>query len=110
MNSQIEDDGKLELLSDLDPLVHSQARLMVMTYLYVVEKIDYVYLHRVTGLSWGNLSKHLSKLEAAGYVAMEKTFQDKKPNTSIQLTEEGRRAYREYKNNIQAVLGSLPDQ
>jgi DNA-binding MarR family transcriptional regulator len=99
----------MEALSGLDPLVHAPARLMVMTYLYVVEKIDYVYLQRVTGLSWGNLSKHLSKLEEAGYLETEKTFQNKKPNTSIQLTEKGRSAYQEYKDSIQEVLSSLPD-
>ena len=109
MNNSLESDGTLEILSDLDPLVHAPSRLMVMTYLYVVEKIDYVYLQRVTGLSWGNLSKHLSKLEAAGYLETEKTFQDKKPNTSIRLTAKGRSAYRDYKDNIQEVLSSLPD-
>jgi DNA-binding MarR family transcriptional regulator len=75
-----------------------------------VDQIDYVYLHRVTGLSWGNLSKHLSKLEDAGYLETEKTFQDKKPNTSIKLTEKGRKAYQEYKDSIQEVLGDLPDK
>lgn len=109
MNNQLENDETLDLLSNLDPLIHSRTRLLVMTYLFVVEKINYTYLHRVTGLSWGNLSKHLSRLEEAGYVETEKTFQDKKPNTTIQLTETGRNAYQEYKEKIQAVLGSLPD-
>lgn len=109
MSNQLEDSGKLEAISELDPLVHAPARLMVMTYLYVVEQIDYVYLHRVTGLSWGNLSKHLSKLEDAGYLDTEKTFQDKKPHTSIRLTDKGRSAYRDYKESIQDVLGSLPE-
>jgi DNA-binding MarR family transcriptional regulator len=104
-----ENDPRLAALSGLDPLVHAPARLMVMTYLYVVEQIDYVYLHRVSGLSWGNLSKHLRKLEEAGYLETEKTFEDKKPKTSIRLTDKGRRAYREYKDSIQEVLGSLPD-
>jgi DNA-binding MarR family transcriptional regulator len=109
MSNSLEESGKLETISGLDPLVHAPARLMVMTYLYVVDRIDYVYLHRVTGLSWGNLSKHLSKLEDAGYLETEKTFQDKKPNTSIKLTDKGRKAYQEYKDSIQEVLGGLPD-
>lgn len=109
MSDEIENNGNFDLLSDLDPIVHSRARLMVMTYLYVVEKIDYTYLHRMTGLSWGNLSKHLSKLESVGYVEIEKTFQDKKPNTTIQLTDVGRQAYQDYKDTIQSVLGGLPD-
>jgi DNA-binding MarR family transcriptional regulator len=96
-------------LAGIDPLIHAPARLMVITYLYVVESIDFVYLKRVTGLSWGNLSTHLTKLEDAGYVSIKKTFQDKKPRTMIQLTESGRKAFRKYKDEMQQVLGNLPD-
>jgi DNA-binding MarR family transcriptional regulator len=96
-------------LTDIDPLIHAPARLIVMTYLYVVESLDFVYLKRVTGLSWGNLSTHLTKLEEAGYVRMNKSFQDKKPKTMIQLTDQGRAAFRDYKDEMQQVLGDLPD-
>ena len=96
-------------LADIDPIIHAPARLRVMTYLYVVDSIDFVYLKRVTGLSWGNLSTHLTKLEEAGYVKISKTFKDKKPNTMIQLTEQGRQAFRVYKDEMQQVLGNLPD-
>lgn len=96
-------------LVGIDPLIHAPARLMVITYLYVVESLDFVYLKRVSGLSWGNLSTHLTKLEDAGYVSIKKTFQDKKPHTMIQLTELGRKAFREYKDDMQQVLGNLPD-
>jgi len=96
-------------LTDIDPLIHAPARLMVMTYLYVVESLDFVYLKRVTDLSWGNLSTHLTKLEEAGYVRMQKSFQGKKPQTMIQLTERGRSAFRNYKDDMQQVLGDLPD-
>jgi DNA-binding MarR family transcriptional regulator len=99
----------LQQLAEIDPLIHSPARLMVMTYLYLVENIDYVYLKRVTGLSWGNLSKHLTKLEEAGYVGTEKTFENKKPKTTIWLTETGREAFQKYKDNLQDVFDSLPD-
>ena len=96
-------------MADIDPIIHAPARLRVMTYLYVVDSIDFVYLKRVTGLSWGNLSTHLTKLDDAGYVKISKTFQDKKPNTMIQLTEDGRQAFRSYKDEMQQVLGNLPD-
>jgi DNA-binding MarR family transcriptional regulator len=96
-------------LTDIDPLIHAPARLTVMTYLYVVESLDFVYLKRVTDLSWGNLSTHLTKLEEAGYVSMKKSFQDKKPKTMIQLTDRGRSAFRNYKDEMQQVLGDLPD-
>ena len=103
--------GDLEIkpLADIDPLIHAPARLMVLTYLYVVDSIDFVYLKRVTDLSWGNLSRHLSKLEEAGYVELEKSFQDKKPHTMIRLTEQGRQAFRAYKDNLGQVLDSLPE-
>ena len=109
MDDQDTEDLELKTLAGLDPLIHAPARLMVLTYLYVVEAIDFVYLKRVTELSWGNLSRHLSKLEEAGYLEMEKTFQDKKPHTMIRLTGQGRAAFRNYKDGLQGVFGNLPD-
>jgi DNA-binding MarR family transcriptional regulator len=100
---------ELHLLADIDPLIHAPARLMVLTYLYVVESVDYVFLMRLTGLTWGNLSTHLTRLEEAGYIAIEKEFRGKKPHSMIHLTECGREAFREYKTSMQAVLDGLPD-
>ncbi|MCB9419746.1 MAG: transcriptional regulator [Ardenticatenaceae bacterium] len=100
---------ELHPLADLDRTIHSPARLMVMTYLYVVESADFVFLMQLTGLTWGNLSTHLSKLEEAGYVALEKGYKGKKPNTTVSLTEAGREAFKAYKNGMQAVLNDLPD-
>lgn len=108
-NQHINKDLDIESLAEIDQLVHAPARLMVMTYLYVVESIDFVYLKRITGLSWGNLSTHLTKLEEGGYLRLEKTFVDKKPHTMISLTDEGRKAFREYKDGMQEMLGNLPD-
>ena len=109
MADKQEKNQEVQPLADIDPIIHAPARLRVMTYLYVVDSIDFVYLKRVTGLSWGNLSTHLTKLDDAGYVKISKTFQDKKPNTMIQLTEQGRQAFRNYKDEMQEVLGNLPD-
>jgi DNA-binding MarR family transcriptional regulator len=100
---------ELHLLADIDQVIHAPARLMVLTYLYVVESTDYVFLLRLTGLTWGNLSTHLTKLEEAGYVAMTKAFKGKKPHTTISLTKQGRTAFREYKTSLQRVLNDLPD-
>ena len=100
---------ELHPLAGIDQVVHAPPRLMVLTYLYVVESADYVFLRGLTGLTWGNLSTHLSKLEAAGYVAIEKEFKGKKPHTMIRLTDEGRRAFQEYKQQMQQVLDDLPD-
>ncbi|MCK4900437.1 MAG: transcriptional regulator [Anaerolineales bacterium] len=100
---------ELHPLADLDRVIHAPARLMVLTYLYVVESADYIFLMRLTGLTWGNLSSHLSKLEEAGYVEIVKEFKGKKPHTMIRLTPQGRAAFREYKKSIQQVLDDLPD-
>ena len=99
----------LHPLADLDRIIHAPARLMVMTYLYVVESVDFIFLMNLTGLTWGNLSSHLSKLEQAGYVLIEKTIVDRKPHTMIHLSKMGRDAFRDYKHNLQAVLSDLPD-
>ena len=96
-------------LADLDKVIHSPARLMVMTYLYVVDSVDYVYLTHLTGLTWGNLATHINKLEEAGYVVVEKTFVDKKPYSVIKLTKKGRQAFKDYKKQMQDVLDDLPD-
>jgi DNA-binding MarR family transcriptional regulator len=100
---------ELHPLADIDQVIHASARLMVLTYLYVVESADYVFLTRMTGLSWGNLSTHMTRLEEAGYIEMLKEFRGKKPHTRIQLTEQGRAAFREYKRSMQQVLDDLPD-
>ena len=108
-NQQEQEDVKLHPLVDIDQVIHARARLMVLTYLYVVESVDYTFLTRLTGLTWGNLSTHLSKLEEAGYIKIEKTYQGKKPQTLIHLSQQGRTAFRAYKESMQQVLDDLPD-
>jgi DNA-binding MarR family transcriptional regulator len=96
-------------LTDINQLIHAPSRLMILSYLYVVESADYVFLMRQTGLTWGNLSTHLSKLEEAGYVAVKKEFKGRKPHTTLSLTRQGRTAFREYKKSMRQVLDDLPD-
>lgn len=74
----------------LDRLVHEPGRLAILTVLSSVTDADFVFLQRATGLTKGNLSSHLTKLEEAGLVAIEKRFVRKKPNTNIALTGAGR--------------------
>ena len=93
----------------IDRLIHEPARLMILAHLYVVESADFLFLVRQTGLTWGNLSSHLSKLEAAGYVKIEKEFLGKKPHTMLRLTREGRNAFQEYRRNLKQVLDGLPE-
>jgi DNA-binding MarR family transcriptional regulator len=96
-------------LAKIDQVIHAPARLIVLSYLYVVESADVVFLRNMTGLTWGNLSTHLSKLEAAGYLDVEKEFLGKKPHSVVRLTDQGRAAFRDYKRSMQQVLDDLPD-
>lgn len=99
----------LSALNEIDRLVHEPARLMLMAVLYVVESADFTFLMNQTGMTWGNLSAHLSKLEEAGYVQIEKTYKGKRPNTILQLTPQGRAALRNYRKNMLHMLDDLPE-
>lgn len=99
-----------QLSASVDRLVHEPSRFMIMAHLYVVESADFLFLMRQTGLTGGNLSSHLSKLEAVGYVAIDKEFLGKKPHTVLCITDEGRVAFREYRQNMKQVLDELPGQ
>ena len=94
-------------LAELDPIIHASARLMILTYLYVVESADYVFIMNMTGLTWGNLATHLKKLEQAGYIEILKTFKGKKPHSSLRMTDPGRTAFQTYKKTMQQVLDGL---
>jgi DNA-binding MarR family transcriptional regulator len=100
--------GEIQALSTLDRTIHEPARLMLMAFLYVVEAGDYTYLMSETGLTWGNLSVHLSKLEEAGYIAIQKGYKGKRPHTMAQLTPAGRIAFQAYRQSMKQVLDSLP--
>lgn len=92
----------------IDRTVHEPARLLITAHLYVVESADYVFLMQNTGLTWGNLSSHLSKLESAGYVEITKEFVERKPHTMIKLTPEGRSAFDAYRLQMKALFDDLP--
>jgi DNA-binding MarR family transcriptional regulator len=92
----------------VDRLIHEPARYLIMSHLYVLEGADFVFLMRQTGLTFGNLSSHLSKLEKAGYVTVKKEFVDKKPHTMLELTRLGRAAFKKYRKSMKKVLEELP--
>jgi DNA-binding MarR family transcriptional regulator len=93
--------------TEADRLIHEPARRQIMTVLYAMDSADFLYLLGETGLTKGNLSSHLSKLEAASYVRIEKTFRGKVPLTICSLTREGRQAFRTYREYLKKVLASM---
>lgn len=80
----------------LDPLLHSELRLAVMSILVDVDEAEFVYISRQTGATAGNLSIQLNKLSDAGYIAVEKGFKGRKPCTVCRITDRGREAFENY--------------
>ncbi len=94
----------LETIASLDKKIHEPARLAIMMLLYVVDNADFLYIQKQTQLTKGNLSSHLSTLEEANYVAIEKTIKDKTTHTSCSLTPLGRQAFEQYRRQINTVF------
>lgn len=94
----------LRAVTSLDRLIHEPARLLVVTILASVVSADFLFLQRETGLTKGNLSAHLSKLEEAGYVKIEKTFKGKLPLTICKLTSLGQKALKAYREQLQTFI------
>jgi len=88
----------------LDPVIHSQVRLAVLSILLTAHRADFSYLKQETGTTDGNLSTHLAKLEEAGYIKVKKTFQGKKPLTTCSLTEKGRTAFVRYVKALESYI------
>jgi DNA-binding MarR family transcriptional regulator len=94
----------LEGLAEIDRVVHEPARLLVLCNLYVLESADFLFLLRRTGMTRGNLSAHMRKLEKAGYVDVEKTFVERLPLTVYQITQAGRTALQNYREQMTCGL------
>ena len=84
------------MFKELDPLLHSQLRLAVISILVSVEEADFVFLREKTSATAGNLSVQLEKLSEAGYISIEKGFSGKRPRTTCRITETGRKAFENY--------------
>ena len=97
MNQQIRS------IADLDRVIHEPGRLMIAALLFAVEQADFLYLLHETGMNKGTLSSHISRLEEAGYVEVEKTYRGKVPQTLLRLTTEGRKAFEQYRRNLKAL-------
>jgi DNA-binding MarR family transcriptional regulator len=98
--NELEDKGNKQTtdsiseIMNIDRLIHSPARLAILTYLSVVEEGDAVYLLNQTGLTWGNLSANVTKLQET----------DKKPHTLLKLTDKGRKAFQAYQDQMKGLL------
>lgn len=101
--------GSFRELANLDRVIHEPSRLMILALLHPLDAADFLFLLRETGLTRGNLSAHMSKLEEAGYVKVEKGFRGKIPQTTYSLTEEGRGAYQRYREQMRRAVESLPE-
>jgi len=91
-------------LTGVDRLIHEPSRSVILAVLSAVKSADFLYLQRETGLTKGNLTVHLSKLEAAGYIKIEKTYRGKLPLTLCSLTEEGKQAFGEYRQQLREFV------
>ena len=92
-------------LGELDDLIHSKIRLAIMTILISSEKAQFTYLKKVLKTTDGNLSVHISKLEDAGYISVEKRFVHKRPQTSCKITGKGRNAFEKYIDVLETIIG-----
>lgn len=93
----------------IDPLIHAPARFQILANLYLVDWMDFLFLRNVTGLTKGNLSSHLTKLEQAEYVSIRKNFVGKIPHTTISLSDSGREAFNLYRSNLKKMLDGIPE-
>ena len=92
------------MLKELNPLLHSQLRLAIMSILMNCEEASFVYIKEQTQATAGNLSVQLDKLVSAGYITVEKKFQGKKPLTLCSVTDTGKKAFEEYVNALRDYL------
>lgn len=93
------------MFKELNPLLHSELRLAVMSVLLSVESADFVFLREQTGATAGNLSVQIDKLQKAGYITVQKGFKGKIPRTTCTITPEGIAAFEEYVAALQSYIG-----
>ncbi len=94
----------LQNLSGLDRVIHEPARLTIVALLSSITSADFLFLLKESGLTKGNLSVHLSRLEEAGYIQVEKTFRGKIPHTEYRLTSKGKSAFDQYRKSLGSIL------
>jgi DNA-binding transcriptional ArsR family regulator len=94
------------MFKDLDPILHSQLRLAVMSLLIGVKEAEFTFLKEQTGATAGNLSVQIQKLKEAGYIDVKKQFKNNYPQTLCKITPAGIKAFEQYVKDLQAYLGA----
>lgn len=110
MSENNPENNYLQRVDEIDRTVHSPTRLKILIVLSAVVNADFTFLARTTGLTRGNLSANLRKLEEVGYISIEKGYVDRVPRTLVELTNVGQNALQTYNENMQAVLNVLIKQ
>ena len=93
------------MFKDLDPILHSQLRLAVVSLLISVKEAEFTFIKEKTNATAGNLSVQINKLKEAGYIEVMKQFKDNYPQTTCKMTRQGVKAFEEYVKNLQSYLG-----
>ena len=107
MDKKIVDTKGLNQIMRIDKIVHEPARLLILAYLFFLDNADFVFLMKETGLTRGNLSSHLTKLESSGYIDVEKKFIDRVPRTLLKMTKKGKIVFLNYKEEMRTILQNL---
>jgi len=92
------------MFNDLNPILHSQLRLSIVSILMTVEEAEFTFIKETTGAAAGNISIQIKKLQDAGYVKVEKTFKNNYPNTTVSITDKGIKAFENYVNNLKKYI------
>ena len=92
------------MFNDLDPILHSQLRLSIVSILMTVEEAEFTFIKETTGAAAGNISIQIKKLQEAGYVKVEKTFKNNYPNTTVSMTSKGIKAFEDYVNELKKYI------
>jgi DNA-binding MarR family transcriptional regulator len=92
------------MYNDLDPLLHSQLRLAIVSMLLTSEKVEFTHIQEETKAAAGNISLQIKKLQEAGYINVEKTFKNNYPKTMLSITDKGVKAFESYVNDLKKYI------
>lgn len=96
--------AQLPNVDDVDKIIHESARLIIVANLYLVESADFLFIMQQSGLTFGNLSSHMKKLEEVGYIEVQKEFVNRRPRTLLKLTLQGKKAFENYRQKMKLIL------